>query len=529
MKIENIQSLNTLESLQEMVADLQQKLAEKEAKIQTLSHQIHLFRTARFGRKSEKFVNDAQLSLGVFDEASLPEDANKDNTTAPDEISVSYTRKKHKTGRKPLPKSLPYVEKVYDLSSEEKECSCGCTLTHIGDETSEQLDILPQVTFRVVHIKKKYACKACEDTIKSAKSPKQPFPKSIATAGLVAAVIDAKFNRHLPLYRQEDMFKSSGTDITRASLGNWIIKAASLLEPLVNLMIKKIQQGDIAFADETALQVLKEKNRPPTTKSYMWLFAGGEKDKRCFVYQYHQTRAESAVHDFFADFKGYLHADCYRAYVNLDNKRITHVACLAHARRYFADIIKSNKGKPGIAVDAIKKFESLYTIEKNLKQQNADVDKIFNVRQEKSLPILNDFKAWLLKQQAKVPPKSPIAKALFYSIAHWESLTQYVNDGRLEIDNNRAERAIKPFVIGRKNWLFHDSPKGAHAGAALFSLVQTCKEHNVNVFAYFKFAMENILHCKNTCQLEKLLPFNCDIEKLNNSVLIPDDLVYVNK
>jgi transposase len=200
-------------------------------------------------------------------------------------------------------------------------------LSHICDEVTELLDVVPQMTFRVVHIRKKYACKTCEETIGLAKLPKQPLNKSMASAGLLAAIIDAKFNRHMPLYRQEAMFREAGLSVTRGTLSNWLIHSAKLLTPLVKLMEAIIQEYDVAYADETPLQVLKEKGRTPSQQSYMWLFGGGPPDKRVFVYQYHQRRSHQIPLEFFADFKGYLHADCYHAYVTLGTRdSIQHVA-----------------------------------------------------------------------------------------------------------------------------------------------------------------------------------------------------------
>jgi transposase len=454
-----------------------------------------------------------------FDEAELLSSQHIES----DEIieTKTVTIKKKKPGRKPLPKSMPYIEHIHDINDEDKDCACGCALTHIGNETSEQLDVLPQVTYRVIHIRKKYACKSCEDTIITGTPPKQPFPKSIATAGLVAAVIDAKFNRHLPLYRQEDMFKSMGAEISRTNLGNWVVKAAELLKPIVDKMVAQIQNYDVAYADETVLQVLNEQGKLSTSTSYMWLFGGGPPDKRCFVYQYHPSRQDAIAKQFFDSFEGYVHADCYSAYVNLDKSCMKHVACMAHARRYFVDIVKATKNKHGIAKSAIEWFAKLYAIEKQLKEDKATSEHIKQARMTKAMPILSEFKQWLLTQQKTVLPKSPLGKALFYSIKHWDSLTQYINDGRLEIDNNRSERAIKSFVIGRKNWLFNSSTKGAHASSILFSLVQTCKEHGVDVFAYFKYALESIAKRNNENDIQQLLPYNVNTDLLKHQRIIP--------
>lgn len=518
-----------LKTMEQMVADLQLKLVESEKKhqehikskdllISSLHQQLFVLKNAKFGRKSEKLDEDKQLDLG-FDEAELL----SSQEIEPDEVIETKTVvvKKKKPGRKLLPTTMPYIEHVYDISEADKQCTCGCALTHIGNETSEQLDVLPQVTYRVINIRKKYACKSCEDTIVTAKLPQQPFPKSIATAGLVAAVIDAKFNRHLPLYRQEDMFKSMGAEMSRTNLGNWVVKAAELLKPIVDKMVEQIKKYDVAYADETVLQVLNEQGKLSTSTSYMWLFGGGPPEKRCFVYQYHSSRQEAIAKQFFDSFEGYLHADCYGAYVNLDKSRIKHVACMAHARRYFIDIVKATKNKPGIAKSAVEWFAKLYAIEKKLKEDHASTEQIKQARMTETKPILNEFKQWLLAQQKTVLPKSPLGKALFYSIKHWDSLTQYINDGRLEIDNNRSEPAIKPFVIGRKNWLFNTSTKGADASSVLFSLLQTCKEHDMDVFAYFKYALESVAKCNNEQDIQFLLPYNVNPELLKAQRIIP--------
>lgn len=449
--------------------------------IQTLQHQLHLFRTARFGRKSEKDPVSEQFSL-QFDEAIVASEAIASDTTD----TITYTRSKKRTGRKTLPNSLPYIEKIHDLNDDEKHCSCGCALTHIDDEITEQLDVVPQMTFRVVHIRKKYACKSCEETIRLAKLPKQPIDKAIAAPGLLAAVIDSKFNRHIPLYRQEAMFAEANISVTRGTLSNWLIKSAQLLTPLVTLMEADIHNYDIAYADETSVQVLKEKDRLPTQKSFIWLFIGGPPDKRAVVYQYHSTRAHQIPIDFFADFQGYVHADCYQAYVVLGQlERIYHVACWAHARRYFIDITKSHK-KEGLAHQIVKLIGKLYLIERELKDKNVTPAIIFMKRIKASRPILLQIKALLDAAQLKVLPKSPLGAAISYSLNHWESLNIFLYDGRLEIDNNRSERTIKPFVIGRKNWMFHGNDRGAHAGSILFSLIETCKQNKVEAFSWLK-------------------------------------------
>ena len=498
-----------LTQLQQQNAQLLALLGQKDQLIQNLQHQLHLFRTARFGRKSEKGVVEEQLRL-QFDDAVPVVDEEVAPDVAETTETITYTRNKKGTGRKALPKSLPFIETIHDLNDDEKQCVCGCALTHIGDDISEQLDVVPQMTFRVVNIRKKYACKACEETILTAKLPKQPIDKAIAAPGLLAAIIDAKFNRHMPLYRQEAMFAEANISITRGTLSNWMIKCADLLTPLVKLMEADIHQYDIAYADETPLQVLREKGRLPTQKSYMWLFIGGPPDKRAFVYQYHQTRSHQIPFDFFADFKGWLHADCYKAYVALGQlEHMTHVACWAHARRYFVDVAKLSK-KPGLAHQVVKLIGKLYHLESELKDQHAESGVILTRREQDASPVLAEIKELLDDAQLKAAPQGPLAKAIFYTLSHWQALTVYLQDGRLEIDNNKAERSIKPFVIGRKNWMFHGNDVGARAGSILFSLIETCKQNKVEVFSWIKYVIANIHKAKTVEQLEKLVPYNID-------------------
>lgn len=518
-----VASLTT--QLEETTQSFNQIIENKDQQIHSLYHQLHILKTAKYGRKTERYLTDKQLDL--FDEITLEsEEAYQEEV---EEVTVTKTVKKTKKGGKQtLPKHLPYIEEVHDLTKEEKQCPCGCELSPIGEEKTERLDVLPKLAYRVVHIRKKYACKSCEQSIQTAKLPTQLIPQGVATPGLISAVIDAKFNRHMPLYRQEDEFKCLGVKLTRATLSHWLMKVSEELTPLIKLMHDEIVNYDIAYADETTLQVLKKKDKPPTSKSYMWLFAGGPPDKRAYIYQYQPGRREATAFEFFDGFKGYVHADCYRAYVNLGKeKAIHHVACMAHARRHFMDIVKANTKKKGLAHQAVEIIRKLYHIEAELKEQKATTHAVYQTRQEKSLPILNELKKWLDEKTAKVPPKSPIAKAMSYSITHWKALNRYLEDGRLDIDNNLSERAIKPFVIGRKNWLFHGNEKGAKAGAVIYSLIETCKAHEVDVFAYFKFVLANIKQAKTLDDLNRLLPYNCNKAQLKSMRDIPK-LVYPN-
>ena len=517
-----------------IISDLQQKLldneevisankitiTEKSQRIEQLQHQLHTALHARFSPTSEKIAaNDLQASL--FDEAIEPDDVKvlEDEEAV---ITVAPFERK-KPGRKPLPKDLPRVRHVYDLPEEEKTCACGCALTKIGESISEQLDYIPAKINVIQHVRLKYACRACEETIKVAQKPTLPLPKSIATPNLLGHVLTSKYCDHLPLYRLESILRRYQVDIPRNTLCNWVIQCGILFKPLVALMKQDINRYDVAYSDETVLQVLKENGRPASRKSYMWVFTGGSANKRCYIYQYSPTRGSDVPLQFFDDFSGHLHVDCYAGYNPLTVARpgaISLVACWAHARRYFVDVVKNNPNKKtGLAHQAVAQIAKLYAIEKQAKEEDLSSEGLQLRRAELSKPLLDEFKTWLDENILRAPPKSPIGRAMAYSLTHWDKLLRYLDDGRLEIDNNRSERAIKPFVIGRKNWMFSDSVKGAEAGATIYSLIETCKAHAIEPYAYLKYVLGEIRHCKTDEELANLLPYHCDPKQLSKSWL----------
>ncbi|MAZ39873.1 MAG: transposase [Legionellales bacterium] len=495
-----------LDNLTEVNQTQTQKIESLRAQVNTLQHQLKQAVQSRYGKKSEKLSQDHPQQL-LFDEAQAPE-AIKVVEKENEEITIAtYTRKK--TGRKPLPKELPRKQVIHDLPEAEKICECGCTLTHIADDKSEQLEIIPAQVYVIENIKKKYACKACELTIKTAKQTAQIIPKSIATASLLAHVAVAKIDDHLPLYRQEEIFKRSGIDIPRASLSLWMIRIGEAIQPLINLMQDNINDYDIVYADETPVQVLNEKNRKATQKSYMWLFIGGSPEKRSYYYHYAQTRASGVPYQILDDFKGYLHCDGYSGYLSLfTTKPIKGVGCMAHARRKFVEITKVVKEK-GLAHEAINIIAKLYAIEKQIKENQYSSNEIKAYRAEHAQPILDEFKQWLLTHKTKVPPSFPIGKAIAYTLKQWPYLINYIEDGRLEIDNNLSERGIKPFVIGRKNWMFMGNEHGARATTNLFSLIETAKAHQLNPFAYLRYVFEKLPLANTLEDYERLMPYNC--------------------
>jgi len=522
MENKDILSRVSSEELQTLVASLRAELLEKDKKLaekekeltllyeenQKLRHRLNQLLQDKFGTKSEKDKNPEEWA---FNEATQPDNV-EEIELAEKEISVAaHTRK---IGRKPLPQHIPRIQQIYDLTEIEKLCDCGYLLLKIGEEISEQLDIIPAKVQVIQHIKYKYACKHCEATIKTALGPKSPIPKSIASPGLLAHIAVSKFKDHLPLYRQENIFRRMGIDIARNTSSLWMIKAAEVLKPLYKLGHDILVNYDVAYADETRVQVLKEPGRKAEDKSYMWCFIGGSPEKQFVLYHYNVSRAHTVIENMLEDFSGYLHCDGFGGY---DAYAIDHpatlVGCWMHCRRGFFEVARLAKSK-GLADTAVKKIAKLYRIEEEMKNKKFNFKKRYDYRQEYSRPLLLEFKSFLDDNLNKVLPKSPLGQAFTYASNQWEKLLNFLKDGRLEIDNGLSERKMKPFVMGRKAWLFCNSIAGVRAAEILFSLIETCALHNVEPYAYLKYVLTEIPYAKTIEEIERLLPFNIELQKL---------------
>jgi len=291
------------------------------------------------------------------------------------------------------------------------------------------------------------------------------------------------------------------------------MQIAPVCQPILNLFIDEVLSGFVIQADETTLQVLMEPGRDPTTKSYMWVFRRGDPGKPVLIYQYHQTRSGDVAKAFLCDFEGYVQTDGYSGYDFLDyDENIRHIGCWAHARRKFMDVIKAQgkKRKNGSADKALNYIRKLYRIEKEAREKGLPVDELYQVRQQESKPILNKFKQWLKKTALQTPPKGLLDKAVAYTLNQWERLV----DGRLSIDNNMAENSIRPFVVGRKNWLFSGTPEGAEASALLYSLIETARANKREPYAYLRFIFEKLPTAESLQDYEALLPWNLSPDQL---------------
>ena len=501
------------------VADLLQENQSLKRHIALLEEKLRLADAKRFGASSEK-ANDDQL--GFFNEAEAaacaPDDA-ADSDAASVTVVGAHTRKT--PGRKPLPDHLPRLVIEHDIADSDKVCACGCRKTKIGEETSEQLDIIPARIQVLRHVRFKYACRACEGTdddgptVMTAPLPPQPIPKSNASPGLLAYIVIAKFCDGLPLYRLEKMFPRIGVTLLRATMAYWMIRCGDLVEPLIARMHGEQMAYDIIQMDETTVQVLKEKGRAPQSRSYMWVRRGGPPDKPVILFDYEPSRGGSVPARLLADFHGVLQTDGYEGYAAVTKSRndIISVGCLAHARRKFDEALKAQKkkGRGGLAKQGFDFIQRLYRVERDARERGLDADQRKALRDEKARPVWQEMRQWLDGVLGQVSPKSLTGKALTYLDTQWPRLIRTLDDGRIEVDNNHCENAIRPFVLGRKAWLFADTPAGATASARLYSLIETAKANGVEPYAYMKLVFEELpaaIATGDDDAIDRLLPWN---------------------
>lgn len=466
----------------------------------------------KYSASSEKSVDQRELfnevELTVVAEDLVEQSEQAKTTSLPQLASPAK-----KPGRKPLPADLPRVRIEHDLRESEKHCPCGCELSVIGEETSEQLDIIPAKIQVLVNVRKKYACKQCEEGIKTAPLPQQPIPKSNASPGLLAHIAVSKYQDGLPLHRLEGILNRSGVDIPRSTLANWMMKASDLIQPLLEAMEGALLHYPVMHCDETTVQVLNEKDKPPESKSYMWVRVGGPPTQPVRLFHYADSRRGSVACALLEGYKGYLQTDDYAGYNAVAlNRDITQLGCWAHARRKFIDAQKASpKSKTGKADVAVGLIAKLYAIEKGIKDHGADTK--HQIRQQQSLPQLQKIRNWLDNTLHNTLPKGLLGKALSYLDKNWAKLTVYTEDGRLCIDNNPAENAIRPFVIGRKNWLFSASVKGANASAALYSVIETAKANGLEPYQYLRYVFTELPKTGNQKDIEALLPWKVTLQE----------------
>jgi transposase len=502
--VERIESLETENEL------LKQEKAQLELKLKYFEEQHRLYLNKMYGKSSEKLDN-GQISL--FNEA---ESSAKPEAPEPTVEEITYKRRKKQGHREEMLKDLPVETVEYHLPETEQTCECGNMLHIMGKEVRKELKIVPAQVSVVEHVQYVYSCRDCEKNntntpVKKAKMPKPAIPGSIASSSAIAHVMSEKFVKSIPLYRQEQEWERMGIDISRQTMANWLILSSDRwLKLIYERMKEHLVQKDILHADETTLQVLKEPGRNADSTSYMWLYRTGRGEDPIILYDYQTTRAAKHPIKFLKDFKGYLHTDGYEGYSLVPEVRL--VGCWAHARRYFVDALKAMPDRkdntPTATDEGINFCNKLFEIEREL--QDITPEERYEGRLKNSRPVLDDFKAWLQYQRPRILPKSPLGAAVKYCQNQWDKLTAFLLDGRLELDNNRSERSIKPFVIGRKNWLFSNTPKGASSSAVIYSIIETAKENGLNPFEYLKYLFDNLpnINLKDINALDEFMPWS---------------------
>lgn len=507
----------SLAELRALVLEQQSKLEQQSLFIDQLLEQIRLARHQHFGTRSERFSID-QMAL-AFNEAEATGAASDDQDAyQPDILGtvVVPAHRRAKGGRRSLPKAFPRVEIIHEI--EEGDCHCGecqLALTPISQKVTEQLDIQPAQVRVLRHVRKTYACKACDGKLVTAPMPAQPIPRSLASPGTLAHVAVAKYVDGLPLYRQEKKLARIGVHLPRSTLAHWMVKAGELVQPLINLLRERLLAYDIVAMDETRLQVLKEPGKRAESQSYLWVQRGGPPDHPILLYDCDPSRSQRVPIRLLEGFSGYLLTDGYEAYGRVCAEySLTALGCWAHVRRNFDEAIKAQgllgpeKRKASLAGVAMTKIRELYRIERETKALSSEERQ--RVRQERAIPLLADIRTWIDEYLPIVPPRSALGKAMNYAHKQWPKLTVYVEDGRLRIDNNLTENAIRPFVIGRKNFLFCDTVAGANASANLYSLIETAKANGIEPYAYLRTVFTELPQATSVGEIEALLPVPYD-------------------
>lgn len=501
------------ESLLRANADLSRQVKE-------LAEAIALLRKQRFGSSSEKNkVDDGSEQLSfLFNEPEVYVDAVEASPKEPDLTTVKeHKRSKRFVNSATLPEDVEIESVEKRLKGDDLKCpNCGEIMDEIGETVVRRLKLVPAKAVIVETHIFTYACKKCtvgEDEktpIVSAEADPPVIPGSNATPEAIAFLAEEKFVAYTPLYRMEQILERRGIPLSRQTMSYWLLRACEMyLEPMWDLMKVLLLEEDILHADETTLQVLNEPERKAQTKSYMWLYRTGRyASQQLVLYEYQQTRGAEHPENFLLGYKGFLHADGYSGYHKLPEE-IHVVGCLAHARRKFVEAlatIKEEDRKGTAAEHGVQYFDALFALEE--KWHDLEPDERKKKRMEFARPILDELYNWVFHLNAA--PKSLLGKAAHYTRSQWQWLLGYLEDGRLEISNNRAERSVKPFVMSRKNFLFANTPSGAKASAIYFSLIETAKENGLDPFRYLTWVLKTAptLDMRDCDQVEKLLPAN---------------------
>ena len=514
-----------IEALKKALAEAMGQLRVVRTERDLLQEQLNHYKRQLFSAKSEAgatnqkdlFFNEAEVEGAKAQPAGEERD---------DQIEVP-AHKRAKRGRKPLDPALPREVVRHELPENERVCPHdGAALTEIGVETSEQLDIVPQQVRVIRHERVKYACPCCDGGLRLAAKPPQVIPKGLLSEAALAWVISSKYLDALPLYRQAALLgRFGGTDLSRNTLSASVVRVGMAVQPVINLLRDALLDSPIVHGDETEVQVLKEPGRKAQAKSYMWAQMteasgadGTGPPIRLFAYS--PSRSTQSAMTLYEGMRsgGVLMSDGYETYAAIAEKhRLVHLGCWAHCRRYFHEALqalpKDKRGPDQLPARFIELIGKLYHVEAEARRAQLDVQAVHARRQDESVPLLNEIEQLALQHLHSVLPSSLLGKALHYVTAQWPKLVRYVDDGRYPIDNNPCENAIRPFVVGRRNWLFADTVPGANASANLYSLLQTCIANGIDGYTYLNALLVALPKAKTVEDYEALLPWRIAMVK----------------
>lgn len=467
---------------------LHDHLGDQRRKLESLQEQLHWLRSHVFGRRSEKGVPSEQGML-PFAQAGGAVDQEADDENGTREVAIEVpAHKRSRGGRKPLPEFLP--REIVELQPADEHLQCECCKgekTRIGEDRTEELEYVPSSMFVRVYLRPKYACRKCENGVVQAALPARPIEKGRPGPGLLAHVVTSKYADHLPLYRLERIFPRQGIEVSRKTLSQWCGAVSDLLKPVATQIAAEVLSSQWIQSDDTTVEVQDASRSPAYPKGHIWTYRGS--DGSAF-YDFTWTRNSEGPLGILGKYTGYLQADAAPAYDDVYAKlSITEVGCWAHARRRFKEAVRS---APKEASQVMMWIGELYGIERSAKKKRRDDDERKELRQQRSKPILDRLQQYLKQIAVTALPKSPLGDAIGYALRQWNALNRYVEDGSLEIDNNGAENALRPLCLGRKNWLFIGSEAAAHRTMVLLTLVQTCKAHQVDPFAYLRDIIDRV-------------------------------------
>lgn len=507
-------------SADEKITTLENRISELELENKRLHDTVEYLTRKLFGRSSEKTSAIALGQISLFNETEILADP---KAAEPDLKDVQgYRRKKFKGQRMELLEDIPHDKRLCTLVEEDRFCeTCGTALVSVGQEfIRTEIEFIPAKVRVIDYYRETFECRTCRKNGNPymEKSP-MPYPviqHSMASPSTVAWVMHQKFVNALPLYRQEKEWESLGVSLSRATMANWILAASrDWLMPVVDLMHKKLLKEEHLHVDETTVQVMNEEGRKNTTDSYMWVYATGQHSKNPIrIFEYQPGRSGKYPEEFLKEFKGYLHTDAYSGYNKVSG--ITRCLCWTHLRRYFVDALPKDIQSPEATLPShgIVYCNKLFEIEKNLEKLSREERKSERLKQEK--PVLDAFWWWINSIKTKVLPKSKLSEALKYALNQKEELMNYLKDGNCSISNNLAENSIRPFTIGRKNWLFSGSPKGATASATVYSIIESAKANGLNPYKYLYYIfseLPGVQFGQHPEFLEDYLPWSPEVQE----------------